>query len=98
LDNPLINWAGYAKRTLSAFIYDTKIIQSYSHSDDGRGNEPYIYKVIGYKYGSGGGGGTPTGLGDLAYKDSASGTAVTNVEYDENTHRIIITLGTVTVS
>ena len=62
------------------------------------GYELQVYKIIGYKYGSGGGGGTPTGLGDLAYKDSASGTAVTNVEYDENTHRITITLGTVTVS
>jgi len=97
LDNPLINWAGWSQRTLTAFIYDTKVRQSYAYSNEGSGNEPYIYKIIGYKYGSGGGG-TPTGLGDLAYKDSASGTAVTNVEYDENTHRITITLGTVTVS
>lgn len=37
-------------------------------------------------------------LGDLAYKDSASGTAVTNVVYDSANERFIITVGTVTVS
>lgn len=37
-------------------------------------------------------------LGDLAYKDSASGTAVTNVVYDSANERLIITVGTVTVS
>lgn len=37
-------------------------------------------------------------LGDLAYKDNASGTAVTNVAYDSANERLIITVGTVTVS
>jgi hypothetical protein len=39
-----------------------------------------------------------TSLGDLAYKDSASGTAVTDVVYDSANERLIITVGTVTVS
>ena len=37
-------------------------------------------------------------LGDLAFKNSASGSAVTNVVYDSANERFIITVGTVTVS
>ena len=42
--------------------------------------------------------GDRVGLGDLAYKSSASGTAVTNVVYDSVNERLVIELGTVTVS
>ena len=42
--------------------------------------------------------GDRVGLGDLAYKNSATGTAVTNVVYDSTNERLVIELGTVTVS
>ena len=42
--------------------------------------------------------GDRVGLGDLAYKSSATGTAVTNVVYDSTNERLVIELGTVTVS
>ena len=94
-----VNWSGYGSRSIGVEFTNTNF-NIFFHSANGEdsGYTPQIYKIYGYKYNSGGGGGTPTGLGDLAYKDTASGTAVTNVEYDANTHRITITLGTVTVS
>lgn len=42
--------------------------------------------------------GDRVGLGDLAYKNSATGTAVTNVTYDSVNERLVIELGTVTVT
>lgn len=42
--------------------------------------------------------GDRVGLGDLAYKDTASGTAVTGVTYDSANDRIVIEVGTVIVS
>ena len=42
--------------------------------------------------------GDRVGLGDLAYKSSATGTAVTNVTYDSVNERLVIELGTVTVT
>ena len=98
-DTDSIHYAGYKERWCAVKFTDTTFNQTARGVVSESSNfNPQIYKIYGYKYGSGGGGGTPTGLGDLAYKDTASGTAVTNVEYDENTHRITITLGTVTVS
>jgi hypothetical protein len=93
-----VHYAGYEGRWCVVKFTDTTFNETLRGTNyEGSDFNPQIYKIYGYKYGSGGGG-TPTGLGDLAYKDTASGTAVTNVEYDENTHRITITLGTVTVS
>ena len=100
--NVVCHYGGYNMRW-AAVKFTTTTFNVIGHASPGEVSNyaPDVFKIIGYKFGSGGGsggGGTPTGLGDLAYKDTASGTAVTNVEYDETTHRITITLGTVTVS
>lgn len=102
LNEPKMSYCMYKERALHvAFTETTFNITFKSAVNETSIYYPEICKIYGYKMGSGGdsgGGTTPSNLGALAYKDTASGTAVTNVEYDETTHRITITLGTVTVS
>ena len=43
-------WEGNKEKNLSFFVTDTAIKQSWAYSSPS-GSEPYIYKVIGYKFG-----------------------------------------------